>query len=199
MTLVIRRAGPDDTKPLAKALARAFADDPMMSFLLPDEHQRRRRLPMLFALQLRSLQAHLGEVYTTSELSGAALWAPPGRWRGPPLTVLRGLPRLLLALGHRLPTALRSVAAAEEVHPSEPHWYLAVLGTEPASQGRGVGSALLAPVLQRCDADGVPAYLESSKQSNVAFYARHGFEVTSPLDIPGGGPRVWPMWREPRP
>src|SRR5579859_8157643 len=121
MTIVIRRAGPDDTKPLAKALARAFADDPMMSFLLPDEHQRRRRLPMLFALQLRSLQAHLGEVYTTSELSGAALWAPPGRWRGPPLTVLRGLPRLRPPPGDGAPSGRGGGAADEQGHYSGPH------------------------------------------------------------------------------
>jgi GNAT superfamily N-acetyltransferase len=199
MTIVVRKAEPYDTTPLAHTLARAFDDDPVMSFLLPDEGQRCRRLAKLFTLQLQSVHIPLGEAYTTSENAGAALWAPPGRWRTPPSTVLRTLPRLLVILGHRLPTALRSTAAAEEVHPSEPHWYLAVLGTEPASQGKGVGSALLAPVLQRCDREGVPAYLESSKERNIAFYARHGFEVTSTFDLPGGGPRVWPMWREPRP
>jgi GNAT superfamily N-acetyltransferase len=95
--------------------------------------------------------------------------------------------------------SLRAIAEVERVHPKEPHWYLAVLGTEPAWQGKGVGSALLAPVLQRCDREGRPAYLESSKESNLAFYARHGFEVTGTIDLLGGGPRVWPMWREPRP
>jgi ribosomal protein S18 acetylase RimI-like enzyme len=138
-------------------------------------------------------------VYTTADVAGGSLWSPPGRWRPPPQAVARTLPGLVLALGSRLPRALWAVSAVEAVHPVEPHWYLAVLGTDPSQQGRGVGSALLAPVLQRCDHDGVAAYLESSKESNLAFYARHGFEVTGEIDVPGGGPRLWPMWREPRP
>jgi ribosomal protein S18 acetylase RimI-like enzyme len=75
--------------------------------------------------------------------------------------------------------------------------YLSVLGTDPAAQGRGIGSALLAPVLRQCDEDGVPAYLESSKERNVAFYARHGFRVREELALPRG-PQMWLMWRDPR-
>jgi GNAT superfamily N-acetyltransferase len=90
------------------------------------------------------------------------------------------------------------LAAVEHVHPTPPHYYLAVLGTRPDRQGMGIGSSLLRPVLDRCDAEGVGAYLESSKERNVPFYRRHGFEVTTALRLPGGGPTVWPMWRSPR-
>ena len=83
-------------------------------------------------------------------------------------------------------------------HPTEPHYYLAVLGTEPEFQGRGIGSALLRPVLDICDRDEIPAYLESSKERNIAFYARHGFRVTREVTLPKGPP-VWLMWRDPRP
>jgi ribosomal protein S18 acetylase RimI-like enzyme len=87
----------------------------------------------------------------------------------------------------------------EARHPSgPPHYYLAVLGTDPAQQGRGLGSALLAPVLERCDQDGVGAFLESSKERNIDFYARHGFRVTDELRLPRG-PTMWQMWRDPRP
>jgi ribosomal protein S18 acetylase RimI-like enzyme len=113
--------------------------------------------------------------------------------------VIRSLPRLALALGPRLPISMRAISSVERFHPTEPHWYLAVVGTEPSRQGEGIGSALLAPVLERCDHDQVPAYLESSNEANLAFYARHGFEVTRTIDIEQGGPRIWPMWREPRP
>jgi ribosomal protein S18 acetylase RimI-like enzyme len=86
----------------------------------------------------------------------------------------------------------------EKRHPDDrSHWYLFILGTEQAAQGRGWGSALLAEMLARVDADGMSAYLESSSERNLALYARHGFEVTDEVAIPGG-PRVWPMWREPR-
>ena len=73
-----------------------------------------------------------------------------------------------------------------------------MLGTEPASQGQGLGSAVLGPVLEQCDADGVGAYLESSKERNIDFYARHGFRVTDELRLLRG-PRMWGMWRDPRP
>jgi GNAT superfamily N-acetyltransferase len=199
MTIVVRKADSGDARPLAEALARAFDDDPLMRFILPDDSLRRRRLPRLFRTSLHAQYLRLGEVYTTSDVAGGSVWSPPGLWRPPPWVVARSLPGLALALGWRLPNAVWAVTAVERLHPAEPHWYLAVLGTEPSRQGHGIGSALLAPVLQRCDHDGVPAYLESSKEANLPFYARHGFEVTGTIDLPGGGPRVWPMWRNPRP
>ena len=94
--------------------------------------------------------------------------------------------------------ALRYLARMEKHHPRQPeHWYLAVLGTDPDHQGKGIGSALLQPVLERCDLEEVPAYLESSKEANIAFYARHGFELRDPIETEGG-PTLYPMWREPR-
>jgi GNAT superfamily N-acetyltransferase len=68
----------------------------------------------------------------------------------------------------------------------------------PGEQGNGLGSRLIQPVLEICDRDGIPAYLESSKRSNIAFYARHGFRVTAELKLARRGPTMWPMWREPR-
>ena len=75
-----------------------------------------------------------------------------------------------------------------------PHYYLAALGTDPPHQGKGVGSALIEPVLARADREGIPAYLESSKETNVPFYRKHGFEVVQELAVPNG-PRVWAMLR----
>ena len=132
-------------------------------------------------------------------MTGAALWAPPGHAKLPTSRVLRYLPQLLGALGTRSVSALRALDSMERTHPHEPpHWYLGVLGTTPRLQRSGIGSSLLAPVLERCDAEGLPAYLESSKESNIAFYARFGFEVTGEVRIATDGPTVWPMWREPR-
>ena len=93
--------------------------------------------------------------------------------------------------------ALRLLFEIDGLHPREPHWYLATLGTVPERQGQGVGAALLQPVLTLADEDGVPAYLESSKERNVPFYARFGFEVVEELHSKVGSPPMWRMWREP--
>ena len=103
-------------------------------------------------------------------------------------------PRLL----RRAPLVGYGLLGVEKAHPpAPPHWYLATLGTEPAAQGRGLGTAVLTPVLEQCDRDGVAAYLECSKERNVDYYARFGFRATGELRLPRG-PRVWPMWRDPR-
>jgi ribosomal protein S18 acetylase RimI-like enzyme len=192
-------ATPGDRVALSDALADAFFDDPVMSWILRDEDSRIPRLARLFGVQLRGHYLPLGTVWTTADRAGAALWAPPGHAILPPTTILRHLPDMLRALGRHAVRALRTLNHVEGLHPKEPHWYLGVLGTRRADQGRGIGSSLLGPVLDRCDAEGVPAYLESSKHANIAFYRRHGFEVTGEIELPFGGPSVWPMWREPRP
>jgi GNAT superfamily N-acetyltransferase len=188
-----------DRAGVAEALADAFFDDPVMSWILPDEDSRSPRLARLFGVQLRGHYLPLGTTWTTPDHAGASLWAPPGHAVTAPTTLLRHLPDLLRALGRHTVRAVRTLDHVERLHPKEPHWYLGVLGTRTRSQGKGVGSALLTPVLERCDVEAIPAYLESSKHSNIAFYRRHGFEVTGEIPLPFGGPTVWPMWREPRP
>ena len=194
----VQQADGADRAPVSAALADAFFDDPVMSWILQDDASRIRRLQGLFGTLLRGHYLPLGTVWTTAEKSGAALWAPPGRAVVPAPAILRHSPRLVRALGRSTLRALRALTHVEKQHPNEPHWYLGVLGTRRADQGKGVGSALLAPVLRLCDEQGIPAYLESSKESNIAFYSRHGFEVTGEIALPLGGPTVWPMWRAPR-
>ena len=192
------RATAADLPALTRALAKAFADDPVAGWACPPERLRPRMLERFHGARLRQLLRD-DEVWTNAERTAAALWAPPKRWRTTPrdeLEMTRGLlsPRLL----PRLPLVAYGMTGIERRHPhSPPHWYLAVLGTAPEAQGRGHGSAVLAPVLARCDEDGVGAYLESSKERNIAFYARHGFRVTRELRLPRG-PRMWAMWRDPR-
>ena len=109
-------------------------------------------------------------------------------------------PRMLRLFGvRRMPLILKGLATLDKAHPDEqPHYYLGILGTDPDHQGKGLGSAAMQPVLDRCDSEGLGAYLESSKEQNVPFYRRHGFEVTGEVRMPGGPP-LWPMWRDPQP
>ena len=83
-------------------------------------------------------------------------------------------------------------------HPEEPHWYLATIGSDPAVRGGGYGAALMHSRLGRCDAEYAPAYLESSNPDNIGYYERFGFVVTGEIAIAGGGPSLWPMWRDPQ-
>lgn len=182
---------------MAATLARAFDDDPLIGWFFPDERGRRARLPGFMAALTRISSLPHGAVYTTDGHHGAALWNPPGTWQTSLAGQLRLGPVMLRHLRTRMATAIRAFSVIERQHPKEPHWYLLMLGTEPALQGKGIGSALMAPVLDRCDDNGVPAYLESSKERNIPFYSRHGFRVTGRIDLPGG-PSIWPMWRDPR-
>jgi ribosomal protein S18 acetylase RimI-like enzyme len=183
-------------------LARAFDDDPVMKWIFPDDRMRERRLPPFFAGSLRdaSLRHDGTEVLVADgAILGSAIWMPPGTWRPSLARAVMELPRLMLRLGSRLPVASSTYGAMVRFHPERPHWYLSGIGTDPPVQGTGVGSELMRSRLVRCDAEGLPAYLESSKQRNVPFYERHGFQVTRELQIPGGGPTIWLMWRDPQP
>ena len=189
---MIRTATVDDIPALGGARARAFEDDPVTEFAHPRRSSRLRRTGFFFTGRLRSLVPEELS-FCDEERRGCALWAPPDRWEVPPREAL-GMARLV---NRRTPQVLVGFARVERKHPREPHFYLAVLGVEPAAQHQGLGSRLLQPMLERCDREGVGAYLESSKERNVPFYERHGFRVTEETGFPRG-PKLWLMWRDPR-
>ncbi|WP_280450405.1 GNAT family N-acetyltransferase [Nocardia cyriacigeorgica] len=138
-------------------------------------------------------------VSASGAIGGAALWNPPGRWHHSTVSDLLMLPQFARAMGTRLLAGKRIGDIMTARHPEEPHWYLAVIGSDPAQRGHGYGHALMSKRLDRCDSELVPAYLESSNESNIGYYQRFGFEITDTITIPGGGPTLWAMWRSPRP
>jgi len=194
-----RPVRPEDLPAMGRSLGRAFSDDPVLTHLSPKSPAWVDRATGFFTAAARHrMRQGPGCVWTVDGVHGGAVWAPPGQWKETPAAMARAMPAALNLFRGRILVALGFLSTMEKAHPRAPeHWYLAILGTDPDHQGTGVGSALLAPVLERCDAEGTPAYLESSKLSNVAFYARHGFEERETLVI-DGGPTMYPMWREPR-
>ena len=196
----LRRATPDDIGRIVEMLVRAFDDDPVPLFIFGDDDDARRGgLRKFFTIQLRHGYLPRGEVWTTDGCVGAGIWGLPDSHRSPWIELFHLLPALpQLLKGHRPLDSLRLLGDVDAARPKTPHWYLATLGTEPARQGQGIGSALLAPVLAQLDAEGLPAYLESSKERNVPFYARHGFTVTGEIHAPRDGPTLWLMWRDAR-
>ncbi len=194
----VRRARPMDVATLAGRLARAFYHDPVVGhWCFADQSRRMRRLARGFELFLRKVYLRHDEVYTTESLNGGALWLPPGTWKMSNGEQLRMLPRMARIYGRELPRVLEVMSFLEARHPHEPHYYLQFIGVEPGSQGEGVGSALLEPILERCESEGLPAYLEATSERNRALYERNGFTVVEEANLPGSGPPIWPMWREP--
>ena len=191
MRAVIRTATAEDTAPITATLARAFQDDPVAAYALPSDRRRPSQLQRFYRERMRTLLAD-ELVFCDAEHRAAALWAAPDRWRTPLSELLR-----TRIVSVRTPLFLAGGVRVEHRHPSEPHYYLAILGVDPSAQGQGLGSAVIRPMLDRCDTEGVPAYLESSKATNVPFYERHGFRVTGEVKLPLGPP-LWLMWRDPR-
>lgn len=183
----------DDRAAIAAMLARAFADDPAMSFILPDRATRLKQLPRLFALFFDE-DAH-GMRLVTRGGEAATFWRPPGRARTKTLDILLHALPLLGIFGANLVRAL-SVSNAVEAHfPPGAYWYLHIAGCDPAAQGRGFGGGAVRAGLERIAGSGLPAYLETATERNVGFYRGLGFELTGEWSVPKNGPRFWSMMR----
>jgi GNAT superfamily N-acetyltransferase len=196
--LSVRKATPEDIHRIAPALAEAFSSDPPMMWFTPEEEGRVERLVPYFHALVGRLHMPHGEVWVSDDPVGAAAWVKPGAWpfsmwtrRGVILAELRTFGRHPIRVS-------RGVEAIERNHPAEPHWYLEFIGVERSGHGQGTGSALLRPMLERCDAEDVPAYLNAGSPRSRELYRRHGFEVTEEFRLPYDGPPLWRMWRDPR-
>lgn len=196
-----RPARKTDVAELSRTLARAFYDDPVMVWLFPDERRRTAQLCRLFATVTRHHHLPRGGVEVAcdgSEIGAAALWNPPNEWQETRWTQLAMTPMFVRVFGARSGQGRAIQELMKRVHPEEPHWYLAVIGSDPPVRGKGFGQVVMRSRLDRVDAEHAPAYLESSKFQNLAYYQRFGFEVTDEVVLPDGGPTMWPMWRRPR-
>ena len=197
----VRHAQKSDVPALSATLGRAFYDDPIMKWMLPDDAGRAKALPSMWAAMARHhyLAGGGAEVATNgSGVAAATLWDPPGRWKQTRREELRMTPAFLLAFRSRMVGAQKIADIMKEKHPEEPHWYLLAIGSDPTVRGAGFGQALMRSRLDRCDAEHAPAYLESTKQQTVPYYMRFGFEVIEEMKLPGGCPSMWPMWRAAR-
>ena len=193
----IRKATAADRPKLTAAMARAFDDDPIANWFAAQDKRRSRRIYDFMDVAYQ-ITAPGGELYTTDNLEGGAYWSPPGKWKMGILQQLRLLPAVVrTASVRRVPAVMGGLNAVEKKHPHEPHYYLLAVGVEPELQGRSIGTQLMRPILERCDREGIPAYLESSKEQNVPLYERNGFKVTEEMVVPNGGPKIWLMWRDP--
>jgi GNAT superfamily N-acetyltransferase len=180
--VIVRPATPADHERMTATLAVAFAHDPPLRFLVPEDTERLLRIHFAAVLPLYA-------AWVCEEPFGTALWLPPGRYPLSAAEQARLLPAQLRVFGRHLRRALGAQRAVDRHHPREPHWYLDFIAVEPAGHGRGAGSALLS------DRERRPAYLNAGSPRSRDLYLRHGFEVLSELRLPFGGPPLWRMRR----
>ncbi|WP_280381313.1 GNAT family N-acetyltransferase [Nocardia wallacei] len=197
----MRQATPEDIPDVARLLAAAFADDPVMSTIWPDTHARAAALPRYFRSMLTHHHGPAGGIElacTDTTIAAAAVWDPPGRWQMPTIDLIRSAPQLALALRLQVLTAIDVRRTLDRIHPPQPHWYLCHLATDPEYQRHGIGSRLLHSGLDRCDRRGDSAYLVATTPTVVPLYQRAGFTTTRRIHL--GRAESAPldaMWRDP--
>lgn len=194
----VRKATQSDAGTVAGALASAFAEDPVTCWMSGRADCERQMAPFWRGISRMGLRKPDHDIYVSEDGASTAVWRGIDQWKMSGGEVTRLLPAMVSSLRFRLPMGLQLLSAIEKVHPKEPHYYLEFLGTRRDHQGKGGGSAVMSVMLERCDSEGVPAYLESSNPRNVPFYARHGFVETGIIEAPRGGPKLTAMWRDPR-
>jgi ribosomal protein S18 acetylase RimI-like enzyme len=191
--LPVTTVAPADAERAVAVIVLAFGGDPATRWTYPDPHDYVTHFPAIVRAFGGGAFA-AGTAHRVGQFAGAALWLPPGVH---PDDAAMGT-----TLERSVPAArLREFAAVFERmrshHPREPHWYLPLIGVDPAHQNQGHGSALLRHALAQCDREGVPAYLESSNPANISLYERHGFVVLDTIQV-GSSPSISPMLRTPR-
>ncbi len=195
------RLNKGEVKRAAEVVARAFQDYPLSVYFIPDESARRRKMPLMFRPLLRH-GLFYGEVYATSpKLEGIAVWSRPDRKRETLWSkILSGSVLIPFIVG--MGALRRQIAFSRWAAPIRKrcvpgrHWYLQLLGVDPAYQGRGYASALLKPMLERIEREGLPCFLDTQAERNVSLYEHLGFRVVEEGTVPGSEVKSWAMVRE---
>jgi len=182
-----------DEASIIDVLVRANWEDPAARWVWPDSQQFLMHFPNFVRMFGGKAFAH-GSAYYVDGYIGAALWLPPD---------VHPDENALIALIQQTVSEqiqkdfFRVFEQMDRYHPSEPHWYLPLMGVDPSQQGKGFGSALLQHTLIQFDQDNKLAYLESSNPRNIQLYKRHGFELLGTIQI-GTSPSITPMLRRPK-
>jgi len=186
----------------AHVITRSFAADPGVLFVLPDPADRERLGPTLAQAVVRFTLRCGAPLVTGGETRGVALWFPPDALPPTPEdleeTGIAVVPELIgAAAWGRFKRLLDHLDALHPTMAPDPHWYLTMLGVDPAWQHRGLGEALMQPVFEQADRDGVACYLESPTAENTRYYAQRGFAVVAETDVPDSDMHIWMMRRDP--
>lgn len=191
--VAVRVTDPDEAEILGYSLAAAYAENPLVKWMFADDLSESRLRSLFEALVITGVRQ--GVVYRSPESDGVAIWLPPVQHQGDPSDA----PPAAVGeeaewSGGRRKEALSILSKAR---PNHQHYYLDAVGVIPEARRRGVASKLLAPVLEQCDQDGIPAYLENSDPANLDYYKGQGFVDIGVLPMPRACPPVIAMRRDP--
>lgn len=178
---------------IVDVIVRAFSADPTARWLWPQDEKYHESFPE-FVVAFAGGAFLYGTAHYAGDVEGAALWLPPGA-HPDEKTIVDVIERTVPE--SRRADVFGMFEEMDRYHPGEPLWYLPVIGVDPAHHRKGIGSSLLSHALARCDAGGMPAYLESTNPRNVPLYERHGFVRLGEIQV-GSSPPMVPMLREPR-
>lgn len=193
----MRKASRSDWRALAAITAEAFSDDPVLTWMLGTQRAK-----------LSVFRTLAREVYLPRGMcqlipgKGATMWGPADTDTSPGTLQLMmfAVGQILYGSKGAMQRGMMAAEAMQAYHPKDRHWYLFTIGTTRQARGTGLGKALLHPVLEACDRDRMPVYLENSNPLNSGFYRAHGFErMAEPFELGPGSPLMEPMWREPAP
>ena len=189
----VRIATAAEQERVIATITLAFSYDPITRWVYPEPSQFLTYFPQIVR-HFGGRAFGIGSAYCSEDFRAAALWLPPGVQ--PDEEGMEQVMKESLSGVHEEQVSAFGYQQAAH-HPKEPVWYLPLLGVDPARQGQGYGSALLATSLEKCDADHSDAYLESTNERNLPLYQRYGFEVIGEIQA-GDSPTLWPMLRRRR-
>ncbi|KQC10794.1 MAG: hypothetical protein APR62_11190 [Smithella sp. SDB] len=192
----IRKASSDDTFRLAASLAKAFDDDPIINWLVRKDKKRAEGINLLFQSCIKDLCLQHEHLFMTEDCSGGALWYPPGTSEIGYIKQLSLIPKMIPVVAWT--GLLRLARTLAKDPPEKNYYYLQFIGVIPGNQGKGVGKALIKPVLDICDRENCGAFLKCSKETNIPFYRNFGFTVTKKTFFGKDSPPLWLMWRSPK-
>lgn len=195
-TMLLKKSQIDQS---VRVLASAFAGDVMWEAILPDAEERNRVMPVLWRGVIAYCQRY-GIVQTTPDFTGIAAWTKPGHAHPTLWELVRTgflLPRSVMMMSKssrdRFIRVMKQIEALHRELMPQPHWYLWTLGVDPSYQSQGIGGSLLKPGMTRAQEAGIPCYLETETEANVAFYRKRGFELLHEAEFPETGFQLWFM------
>ena len=193
-----RKLDPNEVPDAVDLLIRAFERDPFVNWVVRSDRKRHEGMRRFFTVCLKQLTMPYGEVWVDREFRGIAMWNPPPGLKLSAKEQLHFLGQGILGMQLRhTPSRMAGFNELERHHPEVPHYYLFFLAVDPDCRGAGIGSRLLRATLDRCDAEGMPAYLEATREDLVPFYEHHGYRALPTVTLPYRGPTMYPMLRSP--